>query len=114
MAKFFFQKLPNAIQVDVRKGKSGALLAHLPKYETFTEADDLNELFLQVNDLIYAYFDVPKKYQDKIYYIPSRGVQEDLVRIAAQRNNKIFSEFNVTPHYDISLVENLKHIKHLG
>jgi hypothetical protein len=97
-------QLPKAIQVDVTKGESGVLLVNLPEYTVFTEADTLNELFNQVNDLIYAFFDVPSEYQDKICYIPPRSVQADLVRIAEQKTTKKLSEFNVTPHYDISII----------
>lgn len=101
-------QLPSAIQVNVAKGESGALLANLPKFEVFTEADTLNELFMQVNDLIYALFDVPKTYQDKIYYIPPKEVQADLVKIAAQSTTKKYSEFNVRPLYDIKLLDELR------
>lgn len=66
MKKTKLPKIPKTIQIDVRKGESGALLARLPEYDVFTEADDLNELFFQVNDLIYTYFDIPKEYQDEI------------------------------------------------
>lgn len=101
-------QLPTSIHVDVNKGESGALLARLTEYNVFTEADTLNELFVQVNDLIYAYFEVPEKYQDKICYIPPRHIQDKLVKIAEQPPNKKYSEFAVTPYYDISLIENLK------
>lgn len=100
--------LPKSIQIDVNKGESGVLLARLPKYDVFTEADNLNELFFQVNDLIYAFFDVPKQYQEKICYIPAKSIQEDLVRIAEQQTTKKYKEFNLTPRYDISLIKNFK------
>lgn len=75
-------KLPDTIQVNVKKGESGALLARLPEYDVFTEADNLNDLVFQVNDLIYTYFDVPKKYQDSIFFRPLRATQEALMKIA--------------------------------
>jgi hypothetical protein len=101
-------KLPKEIAVDVTKGESGVLLARLPVYDVFTEADTLNELFIQVNDLIYAFFDVPQEYQDKICYIPPRSVQGDLMNIAEQQTTKKLSEFNVTPHYDISILDKVR------
>ncbi len=105
MKKIDFPKLPPSIQVDVSKGTSGVLLVKLPKYDVFTEADSLNDLFLQVNDLIYTYFDVPKKYQDRITYIPPKLVQEELVRIASQSNTKSYKQFNIKPLYDLKLAE---------
>jgi len=74
--------LPAKIHVQVGKGKSGSLIATLPEYDIFTQAEDLNELFFQVNDLIYTFFDVPKNMQNEIYYIPPRNAQENLVKIA--------------------------------
>jgi len=67
-----FPQLPKTIKVDVSKGESGVLVAQLTEFEIFTEADTLNELWLQVNDLIYTYFDIPQKYQEHITYIPPR------------------------------------------
>lgn len=110
--KIDFPQLPSVIQVDVSKGESGILLANLSKYDVFTEADNLNELFLQVNDLIYAYFEIPKKYQDKVCYVPPKGIQADLVRIAEQQTTKKYSEFNMKPLYDATLLEALKHAKY--
>ena len=74
--------LPAKIYLKVDKGKSGSLIATLPEYDVFTQADDLNELFFQVNDLIYTYFDIPQNIQNEIYYIPPRNAQENLVKIA--------------------------------
>ena len=69
--KIDFPKIPNSIEVDVKKGETGVLVAQLPKYSIFTEGNDLNELFIQVNDLIYTYFDIPKRYQNKICFVPT-------------------------------------------
>lgn len=109
--KLELPQLPSNIQVDIMKGESGILLAKLPAYDVFTEADSLNELFGQVNDLIYAYFEVPKKFQDRIRYIPPREVQENLIRIAEQDSTKRYSEFNVRSYYDISLLKGLTQIQ---
>lgn len=88
MAKQQLPKLPLKIKVDVFKGESGALLARLPEYDVFTQAEDLNNLLLQVNDLIYTYFDVPKKYQSDIQFVPSKEAQEHLIKVATKENSK--------------------------
>lgn len=84
--------LPREIDVKVKKGSSGVLLAELPKYDIFTEADDLNHLFLQVNDLVYTYFDLPKKYHDQVHFIPPQSVQHQLISIEQEKpkKNEIF------------------------
>mgnify|MGYP001568530031 CR=1 FL=1 len=104
-------KLPDKIQVDVTKGESGVLLARLPTFDVFTEADNLNELFIQVNDLINAYFDVPKEYQDKICYMPPRSVQKDLLQIAEQDTTNKLSEFDMSLRYDISILSQVQHAR---
>jgi hypothetical protein len=74
------QHMPRKIRVRVTKGVSGALLAELPEYDVFTEADTLFELLVQVNDLIYTYFDLPSKYRGKIIYsppLPEKKVHEE-------------------------------------
>lgn len=82
MKRVKLSKLPKSIKIHVFKGESGRLLARLTEFDVFTEADDLNSLFFQVNDLIYTYFDIPKKYQDDIQYIPSKSAQEQLIKTA--------------------------------
>lgn len=61
-------KLPRIIKVRIIQGKSGAFIAELPEYGIHTEADSRRGLDYMINDLIYAYFDVPKKYWGKIWY----------------------------------------------
>jgi len=92
-------KIPEKISVLVKKGESGSLLATLPEFDVFTEADDLNHLFFQVNDLIYTYFDVPKKYQSKISFIPPIKVRQELVKIAEEKTSKKESTFRVNTAY---------------
>lgn len=64
------QKLPSQIQVRIKKEKIGGFFAELPEYDIFTEADSLNGLIINVNDLVYTYFDLPKKDRGKIWYMP--------------------------------------------
>lgn len=63
--------LPNKIRVRVVKNKqTGVFLANLPEYDIFTESDSYSGLIFQVNDLIYTYFDIPKKLHGKVWYMP--------------------------------------------
>lgn len=104
-------KLPASIQVDVSKGVSGTLLAKLSRYDVFTEADSLNELFLQVNDLIYTYFDIPKKLQEKIRYIPSPASQEKLIKISEQKKSKEYAQFDVRKFYDSTIADPINYFQ---
>lgn len=58
-----FPKLPKVIKVKIIKTKEGNYIADLPEYDIFTEADNPLKLDYYINDLIYTFFDVPKKYQ---------------------------------------------------
>jgi hypothetical protein len=101
--KLVLPKLPEQIAVRVRKGSSGCLLAELPEYKVFTEAEDLNNLFLQVNDLIYTYFDVPRKFHDQISFMPPLSVRYALMRIAKQKKDTEESKFRVNTQYSPDL-----------
>lgn len=61
-------KLPKVIKVKIIKTKEGIFIAELPQYDIFTEGESLFELDYLINDLIYTFFDVPKKYHGKIVY----------------------------------------------
>ncbi|MBU0569262.1 hypothetical protein KKB40_00580 [Patescibacteria group bacterium] len=60
--------LPPVVKVRISKGKSGSFLAELPEYGIHTESDSISGLDFMINDLVYAYFDVPEKYWGKIWY----------------------------------------------
>ena len=62
--------LPPRIKVRVIEGGEGKFVAELPEYNIHTEADSRSGLDFMINDLIYAYFDVPKKYWSKLWYRP--------------------------------------------
>lgn len=66
-----FEQLPEELDVKVsRNPGTGIWLANIKNLDVFTEADDLIGLIYSVNDLIYAFFDIPKKLQHKVWYIP--------------------------------------------
>lgn len=112
MKKKEFSKIPALIKVDVRKGTSGVLLAKLPEYSIFTEADSLNELIFQVNDLIYTYFNIPKKYQNEILFVPPREIQLDLIKIASESTTKSFSQFKMRSLYSPEFLEIVKRMNY--
>ncbi len=90
-------KLPTTIKVDVKKGESGALVATLSEYDVSTQAHDLAHLFLQVNDLIYTFFDVPKKYQEGIRFNPSKEAQEKLMQVYSEPvKSKSMEKFTIS------------------
>lgn len=74
--------LPSHISVQIQKGDSGVLIAALDQYDAVTEASDLNELFFNVNDLIYTIFDIPKKYQKDIQFLPTLEARMNMIRVA--------------------------------
>lgn len=65
------EQLPEVLNVRLlRNPKTGVWIAEIKNLDVFTEADDLIELIYNVNDLVYAYFDIPKEIQHKIWYVP--------------------------------------------
>ena len=61
--------LPEKIKIKIVRNKdSGTYVAELTEYNIHTEADSQIGLDCMINDLIYAYFDVPKEYWGKIIY----------------------------------------------
>ncbi|HWY79285.1 MAG TPA: hypothetical protein VNW29_02915 [Candidatus Sulfotelmatobacter sp.] len=98
-AKNDIPKLPRFIKVDVKKSLTGNLIADLPDLDIFTEANDLNELFINVNDLIYTFYDIPKKYHDQIRFIPSDATIQELVAISREERVNNLSQFKVNTFY---------------
>lgn len=66
-------QLPQIIKVKIKKLPKGRFFAELVDFGVFTEADSEETIFPLVNDLIYTYFDVPKKLQKEFHY----GLKED-------------------------------------
>ena len=64
-------QLPEELEVKVsRNPKTGIWIAKIKNLDIFTEADNLIGLIYNVNDLLYAFFDIPKKLQHKVWYMP--------------------------------------------
>ena len=89
MAKTKKMLLPAHIAVQIQKGDSGVLVATLNEFNAVTEANDLNELFFNVNDLIYTIFDIPKKYQNEIQFLPTMEARINMVRVAHGSSKQI-------------------------
>ncbi|MBI4009408.1 hypothetical protein HY357_04180 [Candidatus Roizmanbacteria bacterium] len=63
-------RLPQTIKVKIKKLAKGKFFAELVEYGVFTEAENQEELFSLINDLIYTYFDVSKELQKEFHYRP--------------------------------------------
>ncbi len=98
MNKSDLLSLPQKIKVSVVKSNSGVLLAELPEYDVFTEADNLNHLYFQVNDLICTYFDIPKELQDEIRFVPPLSEQKRLINLS-DNSSDIDEKINVSASY---------------
>ena len=71
--------LPEKIKIKLVKVDSG-FIAELPEYDVFTECSNPIDIILNVNDLIYTFFDIPKKLHGKIFYAPRPPAKAKPVR----------------------------------
>lgn len=88
------EQLPEELNVKIsRNPKTGIWIASIKNLDVFTEADDLMGLIYNVNDLVYAFFDIPKKLQHKVWYKPP-FIQEP---VAQQQKNQLeeLIKFNI-------------------
>jgi len=93
--KTTINSLPTRIKVKVKKGTIAKYLAQLPELDIFTEADSLAELQININDLICTFFDIPKKYQQDLWYRPAVN-NPNLIPIKSIDFNKL-----IASHYCI-------------
>lgn len=68
--------LPRIINANIVKVEPNGYVAELLDYGIHTEANSLDELDFMVNDLIYAYFDVPKVFWGRVRYERIHPVEE--------------------------------------
>lgn len=94
MKKSKRMSLPAHIAVRIQKGDSGVLVAMLDEFNAVTEANDLNELFFNVSDLIYTIFDIPKKYQNDIQFFPTMEARINMVRVAHSSPRQISEQIS--------------------
>ncbi|GEM_PF-3476138 len=64
--------VPEKVKVMIVRGESGAYIAELPDLDIHTEADSPAELEFMINDLLYAYFEVPKHLRMFVRYVPEK------------------------------------------
>ena len=103
MNRRLVSNLPKIIQVKITKGKS-AFLAELPELGVFTEADGLIDLHLAINDLIYCYYDIPKKDQKNIYYLPLKRSVPVMPQANQGLSLKAFVSTDVVPEFPYSFL----------
>ncbi|MDP3982867.1 MAG: hypothetical protein Q8Q65_02195 [bacterium] len=86
MPKFDLDKLPEKISVKIERTQEGNFIAELPELENvFTQAENLEVLNYGINDLIMAYFDVPKNVQKFIWYEkPDKRSEADKINVALE------------------------------
>jgi len=60
--------LPDKITAIVKRGKSGKYLIDLPDLGTFTECERKEDVEDYVRDLLFCYYDVPKKVRSGIMF----------------------------------------------
>jgi predicted RNase H-like HicB family nuclease len=54
---------PSEIRVHIRRSQDGGFVAEIITYSgCFTQADNFTSLMEMVNDAIYSYFEIPKRY----------------------------------------------------
>ena len=60
---FYQSKLPSSIQVKIGKSIDGGFWVEILNLSgCFTQAEDVEQLFVMVNDAVYTYFDIPTGY----------------------------------------------------
>lgn len=82
--------VPEKVRVMILRGESGAYIAELPDFDVHTEADSPAELMFMINDLLYAYFEVPKHLRMFVRYVPEKP--EDALGIS-NRKDILFRKF---------------------
>src|SRR3989344_8438582 len=93
-------QLPKNITVVIKKCDHDKFIAELPEYDVFTEFDDISESSFYVNDLIYVFFDIPRRLRDKIVYRPViKESQENLDKLNKALLFNIFSTPDIYKKY---------------
>ena len=87
--------LPQKIKVKLIREDKGIIFAELPEYGIFTEADSFNELIINVNDLLWSFFDVKKGDRGSVWYLPKPTEPKNKVNL---RMNSLFFNAFVRPN----------------
>lgn len=87
-------KLPKVIKVKIHLDEDG-YVAELVQYNTHTQASTKEELDEMINDLIYGYFDIPKKLQSSIRYVARQEKKiEEVHTVKALVEPGFFNQFS--------------------
>ncbi|HOF50409.1 MAG TPA: type II toxin-antitoxin system HicB family antitoxin [Candidatus Colwellbacteria bacterium] len=73
-------RLPTKLQVSLKKSEDGGYIAFVDNVPgCVTQAETGQELFTQVNDALYTYFEIPKDYQPYMpTFFPPENVRAEL------------------------------------
>lgn len=100
MGGFSLEKLPRIIKVNITKTEAGNFIAEFPEYENvFTQTESLEQLDFNINDLVRAYFDVPKKYHKDIWYRPVKEIRSEADTIKVPLNFQILLAKNFSARW---------------
>ncbi len=77
-ANFYKKLLPKKITLKINKTEKGGFWVKIKEFpHCYTQAKDLTELIEMVNDAIYTYLEIPKKFKGKLgYYLPKEVASE--------------------------------------
>ncbi len=66
--------LPDKLTVEIHRTKEGSFWAKIKELShCYTQAKSSSELIVMLNDAIYTYLGIPKRYYGKLgYYVPQR------------------------------------------
>ena len=72
--EFYKKLLPDMLNVEIHRTDDGGFWAKVKQLpHCYTQAETSSELIMMLNDAIYAYLNIPKKYHGKVgSYIPQR------------------------------------------
>jgi hypothetical protein len=94
------QQLPESFKINtMRNKKTGVWVAELTELDLCTEADSFFGLILNVNDLIYTYFDIPKAIQPKVFYMPPEPLEksENATHLKSNVENQMTFNILINP-----------------
>ena len=69
--------LPNTLTVEINRVKEGVFWAKVKELpHCYTQAKDFAELVDMINDAVYTYLEIPKRFRGKVgYYLPKKILQ---------------------------------------
>ena len=76
--QYYKNLLPKKLTVKIHKTQRGDFWAKIKELpHCYTQGKDFLDLIEMVNDAVFTYFEVPKKFREKLgYYVPERFLEE--------------------------------------